>query len=145
IMFASVKAGELATDADYVRVITRGLKGTNMLALPLEPKEVEAVTQYVKSLSAKWTDPSAKAGTPITAAADPWTDEAAAVAKGKELVKAHCASCHATADNEGTGSDSSYGFLKAPKLDKGLALKAGDAPADIYRVIAAGLGGTAMT
>lgn len=145
IKFCSVKAGELCTDADYARIVTRGLTGTNMLALPLEPAEVDAVTQYVKQLSPKWLDPTAKAGTPIEQSQDPWSDTAAAVAKGKTLVQAHCASCHATADNEGTGSDSVYGFLKAPKLAKGLTLKAGATRSDIYRVIAAGVGGTAMT
>ncbi|HSI04044.1 MAG TPA: c-type cytochrome [Myxococcota bacterium] len=145
LKFASTKAGELAPDADYARIITKGLKGTNMLALPMPPNEVEAVTYYVKSLSATWLDPSAKAGTPVAITADPWSDGAAAVAKGNELIKTRCASCHATDGNEGTGSDSVFGTLRAPKLAQGLTLKAGATASDIYRTLAAGVGGTAMT
>ncbi len=144
IKFGSVPNGELATDADYARLITHGLKGTNMLALPLPANEVEAVTQYVKSLSDKWLDPTAKAGTPIVQSPDPWQDRQAAIAKGDALIKQRCVSCHATPTNEGIGSESVYGFLKAPRLEKGMTLKAGGTVADIYRVIAAGIGGTGM-
>ncbi len=145
IKFASTKAGELAPDADYARLITKGLKGTNMLALPMPPDEVELVTHYVKSLSDRWLDPAAKAGTAVETSVDPWSDRAAAIAEGNELIKARCTSCHATDSNEGTGSESVFGTLKAPKLVSGLTLKAGAAPADIYRTLAAGVGGTAMT
>jgi mono/diheme cytochrome c family protein len=143
IKFASTKAGDLAPDSDYARIITKGLKGTNMLALPLPPDEVESVTLHVKSLSDKWLDPTAKAGTPVEVTADPWTDHA--TARGNALIQARCAPCHATDSNEGTGSDSLFGSLRAPKLTPGLTLKAGAAPADIYRTLAAGIGGTAMT
>ena len=145
IKFASTRAGGLAPDADYARIITRGLKGTNMLALPLSPAEAELVIHYVKSLSEKWLDPTAKAGTPLDTSADPWSDETAAIAKGRELIKSRCTSCHATESNEGTGSESIFGPLKAPRLAPGLTLKAGSTPADIYRTLAAGIGGTAMT
>lgn len=144
IKFGSVPAGELAADADYARIITHGLKGTNMLALPLAPHEVDAVTQYVKSLSDKWLDPNAKAGTPIVQSPDVWGDASTALTRGNELIAQRCTSCHATSTSEGTGSDSLYGFLKAPKLEKGMIFKAGKTRDDIYRTLAAGIGGTQM-
>ncbi len=144
IKFSSARAGELAPDADYARIITGGLKGTNMLAMPMPGSEVEAVTQYVKSLSSKWLEPTAKAGVPVDVGVDPWTDEAAAISRGRELIQARCISCHATDSNEGTGSQSIYGTLKAPKLAPGLVLKSGGTRHDIYRTLAAGIGGTAQ-
>ena len=55
-----------------------------------------------------------------------------------------CTSCHATADSEGTASDSIYGWLKAPKLEPKMILKAGNTADDIYRTLGAGIGGTQM-
>lgn len=99
IKFASVPVGELPTDADYARNITHGLRGTNMLALPLTPSEVEAVTQFVKTYSPRWREPTAKAGTPVVIPSDPWGDPKDAIERGRAVTHttAGCIACHPSA------------------------------------------------
>lgn len=99
IKYKSTPGDELATDGDYARTITHGLKGTNMLALPLSPSEVEAVTQYVKTFSAKWKDPNADAGTPVKIPEDPWTKPEDGVTRGRIVTHTigACIACHPSA------------------------------------------------
>ena len=138
IKFASVPAGELPVDADIERVLRNGLKGTAMLAWPLEDAEIKAVTQYIKTFSERWREE--EAGTPVRQVSDPWGEESTeplrAVARGKQVYEnlASCNSCHGDRSRQGQ---------QAPGLKAGV-LKTGDSPEALYRVIAAGIGGTAM-
>jgi mono/diheme cytochrome c family protein len=136
IKFASVPAGELPLDADIERTLKHGLKGTAMLAWPMEEAEIKAVTQYIKTFSVRWREELA--GTPIVVASDPWgsTQSARAVARGRQVYEelASCNRCH---------GDTTRRQQEAPDLKAGV-LKTGDSPEALYRVIAAGIGGTAM-
>jgi len=136
IKFASVPAGQLPLDADIERTLNNGLKGTAMLAWPMEDTEIKAVTQYIKTFSVRWREEVA--GTPIVVASDPWGSNQSprAVARGKQVYDnlASCNSCH----GEGTRQRQ-----RAPDLKAGI-FKTGDSPEALYRVIAAGIGGTAM-
>ena len=136
VKFASVPAGELPLDSDIERTLKNGLKGTAMLAWPLEDSEIKAVTQYIKTFSERWREE--QAGSPVAMASDPWgkSESASALARGREVYHnlASCDRCHGASTRE---------QAEAPdlKLD---VLKTGDSPEALYRVIAAGIGGTAM-
>ena len=138
IKFASVPAGQLPLDSDIERVLRGGLKGTAMLAWPLADEEVQSVIQYIKTFSERWTDELA--GVPVSLHPDPWpvspSGKAAAIERGKSLLNGSvaCQSCH------GENSREKHG---APSLTSG-TFKAGETGVDLYRVIAAGIGGTAM-
>ena len=168
--FAAVPAGQLPRDADFVRTIRHGLHGTAMLAWDVPEAELDDLIQYIKYFAPRWRTESA--GEAIVAPPDPWGGrEAEGVLRGKRVYHglAQCAvACHpayATKaeiyafSKELTGievrqfrpdlyfavaKDSDYGVKILPPDFTFNELRGGDTPEDIYRAIAAGIGGTAM-
>ena len=168
--FAAVAAGQLPTDADFVRTIRGGLHGTAMQAWDVPEAELDDLIQYVKSFSPRWQKETP--GDLIVPTHDPWIGkEAEGVERGKRVYHglAQCAvACHPayvtrqeiyTFTKELTSmtvrefrfgfydpvaKDSDYGHKILPPDFTFSPLRAGDAPADIYRTIASGIGGTAM-
>ena len=130
IKYASVAAESLPTDADFQRSMRHGLKGTAMLKTGLGDAQLHQVTQYLKTLSPRWKDE--RAGLPLEIQPNPFgaqEEKQIAVRKGPGLsLKAGCATCHGK---------------KILNLQTG-GLKTGDSPEALYRVIAAGVGGTGM-
>jgi mono/diheme cytochrome c family protein len=169
IKFGSVTGGKLPTDDDLRRVIRHGLPGTAMPAWDLAPADLEAVILYLKTLSPRWAKEAP--GEAVAIPDDPWGGrETEAVREGSRLYHtvARCASCHpsyATPDEltAWTGApeirpddrtsvgrrDSDY-KLAGKKLatvppDFTLQPMRGVRDRrDLYRTIAAGIGGTAM-
>jgi mono/diheme cytochrome c family protein len=154
IKFGGVRAGELPTDADLRRILEKGLRGTGMLPWRFRDAEFNAVIQYIKTLSPRWRRENP--GVPVVAGADPWgSNVSAALDRGRALYHgdANCSRCHPAYDpaapavrpspGEGVTTDSLFGPLTAPDLRQA-PRRAGDTPADLYRVIAAGIGGTGM-
>ncbi|MBJ6760863.1 cytochrome c [Myxococcaceae bacterium JPH2] len=97
--FGDVPAGELPTDAALKRTLRRGLQGTPMFAWDVPEADVEAVVQYLKTFSPRWTQEAP--GKPITASEDPWRGrEAEAIERGRTVYhvagagNAGCSSCH---------------------------------------------------
>jgi mono/diheme cytochrome c family protein len=168
--FGAVPAGQLPTDADFVRIIRGGLHGTAMQAWDVPVAELDDLIQYVKSFSPRWQKETA--GDPIALSPDPWAGDAAAgVERGKRVYHglAQCAvACHpafVTKEEiykftkeltsmsvrefrvgyyDPVAKDSDYGFKILPTDFTFSPLRAGDAVDDIYRTIASGIGGTAM-
>lgn len=168
--FGGVAAGELPTDADFVRIIRGGLHGTAMQAWDVPYAEAVDLIQYVKAFSPRWQ--KEKAGEPIAETPDPWAGkEAEGIARGKSVYHgmAQCAvACHPAyatraeifADTkaltqmrvsefrpdlyDAVAKDSDYGFKIVPPDFTFNLVRAGETPADLYRSIAAGIGGTAM-
>lgn len=168
--FGAVAAGQLPGDADLARIVRGGLQGTAMLAWDVPPAEIDDLIQYVKSFSPRWRNESA--GEPITVPPDPWLGRAAAALERGQKVyhgMAQCAvACHPAyitkpeiyaATKELTGmsisafradlyqpvaKDSDYGVKILPPDFTFNPLRSGDMLTDIYRSIAAGIGGTAM-
>lgn len=151
--------GTLPSDADLLRTITRGVRGTAMPAwyeLPLDDRL--AVMQYVKYvLTADTSDPSQPPsyyfvdeppGAPIVIGKPP-TPSAAMVAHGKEIwQQAKCWECHGKqgkGDGEkAAGLKDDWSFpIRPANLTKG-QFKSGPTVADIYRTITNGLSGTPM-
>jgi mono/diheme cytochrome c family protein len=168
--FGSVAAGQLPTDDDFVRIIKGGLHGTAMLAWDVPAAELDDLIQYTKAFSTRWL--TEKAGEPILPAPDPWAaDSTNAIERGKRVYHglAQCAvACHPAyatkaeiyeATKELThielrafrddlylpvAKDSDFGFKILPPDFTFTPLRSGETLADIYRSIAAGIGGTAM-
>jgi mono/diheme cytochrome c family protein len=168
--FGAVPAGQLPTDADFVRVIRGGLHGTAMQAWDVPVEELDDLIQYVKAFSPRWRNETA--GEPIAATPDAWVGrEALAVERGKRVYHglAQCAvACHPAYVTKAeiyaftkeltsmivrdfrlgyydpVAKDSDYGFKILPPDFTWSALRSGDAVGDIYRTIASGIGGTAM-
>jgi mono/diheme cytochrome c family protein len=168
--FGSVPAGQLPTDADFARIIRGGLHGTAMQAWDVPVAELGDLIQYVKAFSPRWQKETA--GEAIVASADPWAGrEAAGIERGKRVYHgmAQCAvACHpAYAPRseifaftkeltqmrltefrsdlyDPVAKDSDYGFKIVPPDFTFHVIRAGETPADLYRTIAAGIGGTAM-
>ena len=168
--FAAVAAGQLPTDADFVRIIRGGLHGTAMQAWDVPVAELDDLIQYVKSFSPRWR--SEGAGDPIVATPDPWVGRVAdGIDRGKRVYHglAQCAvACHPAYATKAdiyaytkeltsmsvrdfrvdyydpVAKDSDYGVKILPTDFTFSALRAGDAVGDIYLTIASGIGCTAM-
>ena len=168
--FGSVPAGQLPTDDDFVRIIKGGLHGTAMLAWDVPAAELDDLIQYTKAFSPRWL--TEKAGEPIAVTPDPWAAAPdGAVVRGKLVYHglAQCAvACHPAYATKGdiysatkelthielrafredlyapVAKDSDFGFRILPPDFTFTPLRAGETLPDIYRSIAAGIGGTAM-
>jgi mono/diheme cytochrome c family protein len=171
--FAAVAGGTLPNDDDLERIVRSGLHGTAMRAWDGIPEEnLRAIVQYLKTFSPRWKDEAP--GDPIHPTPDPWQGKVAeGVARGRALYHglAQCSSCHPSylsrpeidrVTRELTGNpvsdfrDDLYGSA-LKESDYGVKLLPPDFTRsnlrsvredhqleDLYRVIASGVGGTAM-
>jgi mono/diheme cytochrome c family protein len=171
--FASVPSGEMPRDEDLLRTLVRGLPGSSMPSWQfLSEQERRAVVAYVKSFSLSFAE--RPAGTPVAVSEDPFARDrevgiGEAVGRGRFVyhVLATCWQCHpsyasqeeadAMAAAETTDPVElrpnahlpemvvdAWGEPLLPTDFPNRRLKSGSAVADIYRTIAAGIGGTAM-
>jgi hypothetical protein len=171
--FGAVPGGTLPSDDDLVRVVRFGLHGTAMRAWDGVPEEeLLRIVQYLKTFSPRWAEE--EPGEPILPTPDPWVGrEAAAVDRGRAVYHglAQCQTCRpayaprryihevskqltgrgATEFREDMyGSDlkeSDYGVKILPPDFTRVELRSirpDHRREDLYRVIASGVGGTAM-
>jgi len=168
--FAAVPAGQLPHDEDFARTLRNGLHGTAMLSWDVPPAEVDALIQYVKAFAPRWRNE--KPGEAIVATADPWAArEADGVERGRRVYHglAQCATaCHPAYATRAeihdftkeltkmdlremradlyypVAKDSDFGVKILPPDFTFNELRGGETLADIYRAVAAGIGGTAM-
>ena len=150
--------GPLPTDADLLRTISRGVRGTAMPAwfeLPLDDRL--AVIQYVKYvLTADRSDPDKPAfyfldeppGAPLEIGTPPAASPAVVAHGGEIWTQAKCWECHGKSgkgDGEkAAGLKDDFGFPIHPaNLARG-QFKSGPGVADIFRTISTGLAGTPM-
>jgi mono/diheme cytochrome c family protein len=168
--FAAVAAGQLPRDADFVRTLRHGLHGTAMLSWDVPDAELDDLIQYVKAFAPRWRNE--QPGEALAAAADPWQGrETYAVDRGRRVYHglAQCATaCHPAYATRpeiyaftkeltkmelremradlyfAVAKDSDYGVKILPPDFTFNELRGGEALDDIYRAVAAGIGGTAM-
>jgi mono/diheme cytochrome c family protein len=170
--FAAVPGGSLPHDEDLLRIVKNGLHGTAMLAWDVPDRRLQDVVQYLKTFSPRWKEE--EPGEVITTSADPWAmKQAQGTERGRKLYHglAQCLGCHPAyvskreidaASRELTGNpttdfrpdlygavlkESDYGVkLLPPDFTSGelRSIRAGHQDEDLYRVIASGVGGTAM-
>jgi mono/diheme cytochrome c family protein len=169
--FAAVPAGTLPRDEDLRRVVKGGLGGTAMLAWYVPDAEVDEIVQYLKTFSPRWREE--EPGEAIVPGPDPWAGRPAeGAARGRIVYHAlaRCAACHpAHAEpeeiaamaralgrpppeprprpREPLATPSDYGApIRAPDFtrDDLRSVRPRTRLPDLYRVIAAGVGGTSM-
>ncbi|MGH7164015.1 MAG: c-type cytochrome [Nitrospiraceae bacterium] len=144
--FRSTPTGSLPTDEDLFQTISRGLRGTGMVAQDdLPERERRAVVQYLKTFSDRFRTERPQPSVPIPEP-PPRTPEL--VARGREIYqKAECFKCHGT-EGRGDGPSATdlkddWGYPIQPS-DLTRPLKRGSTPEAIYRTVVTGLDGTPM-
>lgn len=151
--FRTTPPGKLPTDDDLRRTIRGGLSGTAMgMFNQLSDEEVDSVITYVKSFSRRWRKPENHAQPVDLSPAPAWFKQAAEIKtharEGQKLFAVHCATCHGEkADGKGPAAialKDIWGLPAAPSDLRQPHLRCGDAPDDIFRVLATGLNGTPM-
>lgn len=171
LKFGGVEAGSLPPDAELKRIVKKGLHGTAMLPWQVPDRTIDDILQYVKTFSPIWAEQAP--AEPIKITDDPWKGkEAEAVVRGRVVYHglAQCLKCHpayatkqeiwdAVKEITGEGSTSAFRedmYNPDAKLSEAYKvkllppdftrhdIKAGTQPIDLFRTIAAGIGGTAM-
>jgi len=97
--FGYVISGELIHDADFVRIIRHGLKGTAMLPWDISEEQTLAVAQYLKTFAPQvWEGKDKKLGAQVELSKDPFgaAHATSAIEKGREVYHAvaNCYTCH---------------------------------------------------
>jgi cytochrome c oxidase cbb3-type subunit I/II len=145
--FRSTPSGSLPRGDDIFRTISRGVRGTSMLAqLHLSEKERWAVTEYLKTFSDRFKTEKPLDPVPVPAQPSPSPN---LITLGKSLyTESGCNQCHG---GEGKGDGPSANELKdeagnriAPTDLTLKPFKSGPSPGDLYRTISTGLNGTPM-
>jgi mono/diheme cytochrome c family protein len=170
--FAAVPAGQLPRDADFLRTLRTGLHGTAMLAWDVPDTERDGLIQYVKVFAPRWR--TEQPGEAIVATPDPWlgrerekegTDRGRAVYHGLAQCATACHPAYVTRPEIyaftkeltkielremrpdlyfAVSKDSDFGVKILPPDFTFDELRTGNEVDDIYRAVAAGIGGTAM-
>lgn len=145
--FRSTSSGGLPSDEDIFGTISRGVRGTSMLAqLHLSENERWAVTKYLKTFSRRFETEKPPRAVPIAAQPSRSRD---LVALGKKMyTEAGCNQCHG-AEGKGDGPSAKdlkddWGESIAPTDLTLKPFKSGDTPEDLYRTVSTGLKGTPM-
>jgi mono/diheme cytochrome c family protein len=169
LKFASVAAGSVPRDEDYLRTINRGLAGTAMSAFNLLNEDGKrSLTFYIRRLQTGEAEPPAA---PVPIPEDPWQAEPAkGIAEGQRLYHgmASCFTCHPAYVSrpkiaeflksygipvegdlrdhlyDAVPKESEWGADITPPNFLADRVKAGSTLEDLVRTIASGVGGTAM-
>ena len=144
----STPSGELPTDEDLFKSVTRGLVNSNMRPwLPLTEQQRADLVAYVKTFSSRFREE--KPSAPVEVPSEPAADQQS-IQRGSELYqKMNCWSCHG---KEGHGDGPSAQTLvdnrgyPIPPFDfsAGTRFKCGESNQDLYRILMTGLDGTPM-
>ncbi|MFQ5742461.1 MAG: c-type cytochrome [Acidobacteriota bacterium] len=141
----STPHGQLPTDEDLSRVISRGLPGTPMEGWEnvLSEEEIRQLVVYIKSLSPRFENESRD---PI----GPPPSAPGSAPRGEEVYRqARCFMCHGDAGRGDGGITKTLNFewglpFVARDFTRGWGFKGGHEPRDIYMRITTGLNGTPM-
>jgi len=151
--FRTTPLGMLPTDDDLRRTIRGGLSGTAMgMFTQLSDEETAAVITYLKSFSRRWRKAENYAPQVQLPPPPDWFKEDLELKKhaasGSKLFTTNCAACHGEkADGEGPAAitlKDIWGHAAAPSDLRQPHLRCGNAPTDIFRILATGLNGTPM-
>ena len=156
--FRTTQSGELPTDEDLFRTVSRGLSGTAMQAFDsdlikngLSEEQRWAVIYYIKAFVPEFDDPEFDPYKYVVEVPDPASMPAfneESVARGKEVFKqAKCWECHGEL-GRGDGQESfdrtdDWGFpIRIRNVTHPWKIKAGDEVKDIYTRFTTGINGT---
>jgi mono/diheme cytochrome c family protein len=145
--FRSTPSGELPTDQDLFRTVTRGVPGYMPSFRSLTEQERWSVIAYIKSFYPQFQQEQPK---PIPIGFPPFPSSQESIDRGlKAYFASGCQGCHGDdADGEGELSrakelvDQRGLPIKPGDLTSRASLKNGSTPQDIYRAILTGLDGT---
>lgn len=145
--FRSTPSGSPPLDQDIFRAITRGVRGTSMLAqLQLSESERWAVVEYLKTFSRRFTEERPSQAIAVPARPTP---NSRLVALGRSKYEdSGCAQCHGP-KGKGDGPSAkdlrdNWDHLIFPTDLTLKPFKSGPDPEDLYRTISTGLDGTPM-
>jgi len=157
--FRTTKSGELPTDEDLFRTVSRGLPGTAMQAFDsdlikngLSEDERWAVIGYIKTFAVEFEDPDldpVKTGKVISLPDKRAPFNAETIAKGEAVFeKAKCWSCHGKlgrGDGNKEFRKDDWGFpIRIRNVTNPWKIKAGAEVEDIYMRFTTGISGTPM-
>jgi DMSO reductase family type II enzyme heme b subunit len=157
--FRTTQSGELPTNEDLFRTVSRGLPGTAMQSFDsdlfkngLSEDERWAVIAYIKTFAEEFEDPEldpVKTGKVISLPANRAPHDAATIAKGKVVFeKAKCWSCHGKlgrGDGNKEFRKDDWGFpIRIRNVTHPWKIKAGSEVEDIYMRFTTGISGTPM-
>lgn len=147
--FRSTPSGSLPLDEDLLRSIDQGIARTGMVPQShLDEADRLAVIGYIKTFSPRFQTERPRAPIPIPPA--PKLTPEMAARGGQMYVQAGCPDCHGeSGKGDGPSSaslkdDSEQQILRSDLNLTRLPRRSGPGPADLYRTIATGLGGTPM-
>lgn len=147
--FRSTPSGSLPLDEDLLRSISQGIPRTGMVPQShLDEADRRAVVGYIKLFSPRFQTERPGAPIPIPPAPQPTAEVAA---QGRQMyVQAGCPDCHGEG-GKGDGPSSArlkddweQQMLRSDLNLTRLPRRSGPGPADLYRTIATGMGGTPM-
>ena len=148
----TTNSGELPTNGDLFRAISRGLPGTAMPRWELTLSEAQRwkVLYYVKTFTEEFSEEEYDPEKQVVSAANPVALSEESVAKGREVFeRARCYECHGRGGRgDGQKSDTledGWGFkVRVRNLTRGWNLKGGTMPRDIFYRFSTGVNGTPM-
>jgi DMSO reductase family type II enzyme heme b subunit len=157
--FRTTQSGELPTNEDLFRTVSRGLPGTAMQSFDsdlikngLSEDQRWAVIAYIKTFAQEFDDPEldpVKTGKVISLPANRAPHDAATIAKGKAVFeRAKCWSCHGKlgrGDGNKEFRKDDWGFpIRIRNVTHPWKIKAGSEVEDIYMRFTSGISGTPM-
>ncbi len=157
--FRTTQSGELPTDEDLFRTVSRGLPGTAMQAFDsdlikngLSEGDRWAVISYIKTFAFEFEDPEldpVATGKVISLPANPAPFNAETIARGEAVFeRAKCWSCHGKlgrGDGNKEFREDDWGFpIRIRNVTHPWKIKAGAAVEDIYMRFTSGISGTPM-
>jgi len=157
--FRTTKSGELPTNEDLFRTVSRGLQGTAMQAFDsdlikngLDEDERWAVIAYIKTFAQEFDDPDfdpVKTDKVIALPATRSPQNQETIAKGKAVFeRAKCWSCHGKlgrGDGNKEFREDDWGFpIRIRNVTHPWKIKAGSEVEDIYMRFTSGISGTPM-
>ena len=157
--FRTTQSGELPTNEDLFRTVSRGLPGTAMQSFDsdlfkngLSEGERWSVIAYIKAFAVEFEDPDldpVKTGKVISLPANRAPHDAETIAKGKAVFeKAKCWSCHGKlgrGDGNKEFRKDDWGFpIRIRNVTHPWKIKAGSEVEDIFMRFTTGISGTPM-
>lgn len=154
--FRTTQSGELPTDEDLFRTVSRGLSGTGMQSFDsdrikngLSEEERWQVIYYIKTFAQEFSDPNLDPYKKVVSQSKKVAFSDESVAKGKEIFeRAKCWECHGKGgkgDGVKEARKDDWGFpIRIRNVTQPWKIKAGSEPEDIYMRFSTGISGTPM-
>ncbi len=146
----TTKTGELPTDEDLFRIVSRGIPGTAMprWELTLSEEERWQAVQYIKTFAYEFSDPEYDPYLSVVQIPQKIESSPESISRGREVFEQNkCFECHGL-DGKGDGREGledGWGFpVRVRNLTRGSNIKGGAKPEDIVFRFTTGINGTPM-